>query len=464
MQNVVFEPHPGPQTEALQRSEKEILYGGARGGGKSTAMTAWMVEPNYIENPLYRGLVIRRNYTDLRDWIDNARHMWRYLDVKVVGNPAEFRFPSGAKIRTGHLSDENSWSAFLGHEYHKMGIEELTLIDSEEKYLRLISSARTTVPELKVQIFCTTNPGGPGHHWVRSRWIDDAYNKTFTDPKGNTRIFIPSRIYDNPTLMEVDPGYLDMLESLPDELRSAWLEGSWDTFAGQYFKDFNRDVHVLEPFKIPEGWRRYRCIDYGYTNYFACIWAAVDYDGNVFIYREHYEKEKHLDYHIARIIEFTGDEDIYLTIGDPAMWIRNPQNTNRSDEKLPSMLSISDIMLMKGIPIVKANNDRINGWNNMREYLHWEGDINKKIIKKRPKLFIFENCQNWIRTIPSLSHDKFKVEDVDTKMEDHLADCSRYLLFHIGRPDKPLPAKSWVIRELESLESMDNSNELTIRS
>ena len=103
--------------------------------------------------------------------------------------------------------------------------------------------------------------------------------------------------------MEVDPGYLDMLESLPDELRSAWLEGSWDTFAGQYFKDFNRDVHVLEPFKIPEGWRRYRCIDYGYTNYFACIWAAVDYDGNVFIYREHYEKEKHLDYHIARIIE-----------------------------------------------------------------------------------------------------------------------------------------------------------------
>ena len=94
--NVVFKPHDGPQTEALMRSEKEILFGGARGGGKSTAMTAWMVEPSYIENPLFRGLVIRRNYTDLRDWIDNARNMWRYLNVKVVGNPAEFRFTSGA--------------------------------------------------------------------------------------------------------------------------------------------------------------------------------------------------------------------------------------------------------------------------------------------------------------------------------------------------------------------------------
>jgi phage terminase large subunit len=461
--NVVFQPHPGPQLEALTRSEKEILFGGARGGGKSTAMTAWMVEPHFIENPLYRGLVIRRNYTDLRDWIDNARDMWRYLGVKVVGNPAEFRFPSGAKIRTGHLSDENSWSAFLGHEYHKMGIEELTLIDTEEKYLRLISSARSTIKDLKVQIFCTTNPGGPGHHWVKKRFVDSGFNKTYIDPQGNSRIFIPSKVYDNPTLMETDPGYIQMLKSLPDELRSAWLEGSWDTFAGQYFKDFNRDVHVVEPFEIPKSWRKYIAIDYGYTAPFAVVWGAIDNDGNVFIYREHYEAGKELNYHISKIQELTGDEEIHLTIGDPAMWIRNPQNSNRPDEKMPSMMSISDIMMMKGLIMVKANNERVNGWNNMRGYLHWEGSVVDKTLTKAPKLFIFENCENWIRTIPALSHDKHRVEDIDTRQDDHLADATRYMLFHLGIPDKPVRAKPWVIRELEKLSGGEREGDLTVR-
>lgn len=429
--NIVFQPHPGPQTEALTRSEKEILFGGSRGGGKSTAMTAWMIEPSHINNPLYRGLVIRRNYTDLRDWIDKAKEMYRFLDVKVVGNPAEFRFPSGAKIRTGHLTDQNAWTAFLGHEYHKIGIEELTLIAEEELYLRLISSARSTIPELTPQIFCTTNPGGPGHHWVKTRFVDVAYNETYNDPvTTGTRIFIPSRVYDNPTLMEVDPGYIEMLKGLPDELRRAWLDGDWDIFAGQFFKQWCREEHVIEPFEIPPTWRRYRAVDYGFAAPFACIWAAVDHDGNVYIYREHYEKGKELNHHITRILELSGDEDIFLTICDPAMWIRNPQNSKNLNNKMPSIMSIADIMLFAGIPCVKANNDRINGWNNMREYLHY-------LENKPPKLKIFKNCENVIRTIPTQVHDEHRPEDINTKGEDHIPDAIRYLLMHIGRPDAP---------------------------
>lgn len=449
--NIVFKPHPGPQTQVLQRLEKEILFGGSRGGGKSTAMTAWMVEPSYISNPLYRGLVIRRNYTDLRDWIDKAREMYRYMDVKVVGNPAEFRFPSGAKIRTGHLSDANAVAAFLGHEYQKMGIEELTLINEEEQYLRLISSARSTIPGLKPQIFCTTNPGGPGHNWVKMRFVNNGDNKTYVDSRsGNTRIFIPSRIYDNPTLMETDPGYLEMLKELPDDLRRAWLDGDWDIFAGQFFRSWRNDIHVVEPFEIPDSWRRYRGIDYGFAAPFACLWFTVDFDGNVYLYREHYEADKELNYHIGKILELSGDEKIHLTLADPAMWIRNPQNTKNPYNATPTHLSIADIMLFNGLPCIKANNDRVSGWNNMREYLHWEGETYN--MKKPPKLRVFNTCREVIRTIPMQVHDEHRVEDVNTKGEDHIPDAIRYTLMHLGRPDTPIKPKSDIEKLIDRLD------------
>ena len=107
-EKILWKPHKGAQTLALQQTAKEILFGGSRGGGKTSAGIAWMIEPTYLNHPNYRGLVIRRNYDDLRDWIDRAKLFYRSLGVKVAGNPAEFTFPSGAKIRTGHLADSDA--------------------------------------------------------------------------------------------------------------------------------------------------------------------------------------------------------------------------------------------------------------------------------------------------------------------------------------------------------------------
>ena len=226
-ENILWQPHKGAQTTALQQSSFEILYGGARGGGKTEAGLAWMIEPTYLMNEKYRGLVIRRNYDDLRDWIDRAKMFYRSLGVKVTGNPAEFNFPSGAKIRTGHLADSDATYKYLGHEYHKILIEELTIIPDEENYLRLISTCRSTVKGLEPQVFCTTNPGGAGHMWVKQRFVDVAREREYIDPvTDRTRVFIPSRVYDNPTLMENDPDYVKTLKGLPEELRDAWLEGS----------------------------------------------------------------------------------------------------------------------------------------------------------------------------------------------------------------------------------------------
>jgi len=222
--------HKGPQTRALQRLEFEVLYGGARGGGKTDAGLAWLLYD--IGNPKYRALVIRRNADDLSDWIDRARQMYQGTGAEVVGKPAIIRFPSGAIIRTGHLKDEWAYTKYQWHEYHKILIEELTQIPNEESYMRLISSARSTVDGLKPQIFCTTNPWNIWHIWVKKRFVDVALaGDVYIDPISERgRIFIPAKIEDNPTLMEKDPEYVKYLDSLPEDLRNAWRHGSWDVF------------------------------------------------------------------------------------------------------------------------------------------------------------------------------------------------------------------------------------------
>lgn len=246
--NIIWAPQP-KQEEALVRNEFEILYGGARGGGKTDAGQAWLLYEK--DKPKFRALVIRQNAKDLNDWLDRAKTMYRFTGAEFVGSPMEIRFPSGAKIRTGHLKDENAYTQYQGHEYQKMLIEELTQIPSENLYEKLIASCRSTVEGIDPQVFCTTNPGEIGHTWVKKRWrIEDKANwgKPFlamTAVVGDKiinreRIFIHSKVEDNPKLVEMDPGYVAMLESLSDEnLKKSWREGSWDdpVIPGQIYKD-----------------------------------------------------------------------------------------------------------------------------------------------------------------------------------------------------------------------------------
>jgi hypothetical protein len=233
------------QIEALERTEFEVLFGGARGGGKSDAGMAWLLYD--IDKPLYRALVIRRNADDLRDWVDRATRMFAKVGGEKKGTPAEFHFPSGAVIRTGHLKDDDAFTKYQGHEYHKILIEELTQIAKEQNYLMLIASCRSTVKGIHPQVFATTNPGGAGHKWVKDRFIDVAESgKRFLDEKtGRSRIFIAAKVQDNPYLMEADPDYVHMLDGLPDGLRQAWRDGSWDDVEidGAYYSQQLTFVH-----------------------------------------------------------------------------------------------------------------------------------------------------------------------------------------------------------------------------
>jgi len=193
---------------------------------------AWLLYDK--DNPLYKALVIRKNAQDLSDWVSRARIMYAPTGAEVVGNPPTVRFPSGAFIKTGHLNNEDAYEKYQGHEYQKINVEELTQIPSELSYLKLLSSCRSTVPGIKPQIFASANPGGAGHKWVKKRF---SLNGIPTEPVvtpdasgGRPRVFVPSKIDDNPHLMNNDPGYVSFLDGLPDGLRQQWRDGSWDDF------------------------------------------------------------------------------------------------------------------------------------------------------------------------------------------------------------------------------------------
>lgn len=237
-QKIHWKPQP-KQKIALSSIEDEILYGGARGGGKTDAGQAWLMYD--IDKPRYRALVIRRNATDLDDWIDRAKHMFAPAGGVFTGDT--YTFPSGAKVRTGHLKDDNAYTKYQGHEYQKLLLEEITHIANEANYEKLLGSVRSTIPEITPQVFATTNPDGPGYKWVKRRWsIPDAPVdpiRTRDEKTGRTRVFIPSRVQDNPKLMKTDPGYIKYLESIQDDdLREAWLNGSWGgiSLKGAYYR------------------------------------------------------------------------------------------------------------------------------------------------------------------------------------------------------------------------------------
>ena len=438
MDKVLFKPHPGPQTYALEINDcYELLFGGSRGPGKTLAGVIWLLK--HSSNPNFRGLVIRRTSDDLSDWLDRARKYYAPAGAVVVGKPAVIKFPSGAMIRTGHLKDE-SYQKYQGHEYQRIVLEELTQIPNEESYLKLISSCRSTVDGIDPQVFCTANPGGKGHAWVKERWKigQSPANKAFKDPISERyRIFIPATIDDNPTLKEKDPDYVKFLDSLPDGLRQAWRDGDWDIFAGQYFSDWDPNVHVItEEQAISMGYgqsynSRYVGIDWGYSAPFCALWGEVTHDNKVFMYDELYGTEKHpnewaIDIH-------SRSKDVVMSLGDPSMWAKNPMTWNSPDRPAYTDASIANALIGEPHnPWVKnlqpANNTRVNGWMKIAEMLH---DKKFFVIKGR--------CPNLVRTLPLMVRDEKNPEDVDTTLEDHAMDALRYLVNHLSVPAKPKP-------------------------
>ncbi len=456
--DVLWAPHPGPQTFILSvNGIYEMLFGGSRGGGKTDAGQVWMAKPVFQGFERYRGLVIRRNAKDLADWLNRAKYM--YPGAKITGKPATITWPGGQEIVTGHLKDENAYEQYQGHEYQRMLIEELTQIPYEERFEMLLGSCRSTIPGLQAEFMGTTNPGGPGHMWVKKRWRigeKETWGKPFIIPKDEDsvskgdsfRMFLPANIHDNPTLIQQDPQYLRYLENLHEPLRSAWLRGDWDVFAGQFFLEWEPKRHVISleqakalGFGRPNN-KRFGGIDWGFAAPFCMLWAEATHDNKVIHYRELYGKERYPWQWGEDIQKIMANEPLDAVFGDPSMWIRNPLSWKSDATPMYSTRSIGHC-LSSFIPgLVPANNARVSGWQNMAQLM--TGEV--------PNYYIIAGtCPNLERTIPVMIRDEKNVEDLDTDLEDHPVDADRYLLSHITAPVATPAEKPLLQRQIDEL-------------
>lgn len=445
---IPYKPQPRQSKYHQAKEIDELLYGGAAGGGKSEA-TIWDALKYATQHPGSRQIIFRRTFPDLqRSIIMRTLQVYPKELCKYNQSKHEWIFVNGSVIELAYWDNDSNYMNYQGAEYDVIRWEELTQFE-ERWYTYMLSRLRGSKPYPRA-VKSTTNPGGVGHSWVKRRFIDigppeQVHDMQEYDDNGNPlhwpdgmpnsgepiirrRIFIPANVFDNKALVDNDPGYVARLMSLPDAERKQLLEGDWDTFAGQYFGEFSRSIHVVEPFQIPREWKRYRAMDEGYNDPFVCLWFAVEpKSGDAYLYRELSQSKLITSEQITAVKRLSPvDEEYVYNVADTSFW-----NKSKVENVTPA-----DIFARMGITLSQAKKERVNGWKRMREWLHphdaMDGATGKRY--KHSKLKIFNTCIKTIEAIPSMVHDDKHPEDVAAHPLDHIPDAIRYWCMSMPMP------------------------------
>ena len=411
MAEIVITPNE-KQRLFFESTARYTAYGGARGGGKSWAMRMKMVllAVNY---PGINILLLRRTLGELRE--NHILPLQKLLlgIAEYRESQKEFRFGNGSRIKLGYCDAESDVLQYQGQSYEVIGLEEATHFTFFQ--FQCLTECNRASGSMNVafmpRMFLTANPGGVGHDWFKRLFVDCKYHG---NEKAENYAFIRSLVFDNEFIMKNNPEYVETLMALPEKRRAAMLYGDWDSFEGAFFPEFCKDVHVCRPFDIPAHWQRFRSLDYG-LDMTACLWLAVSPKNRIFVYRELYEPGLLLSEAADRIRRATPKgEIIRYTVASPDLW-------NRRQESGKSGAEIMNAAGLTGLK--KANNERINGWRVVREYLKDGEDGNSPLC-------IFDCCNNLTRCMPLLRFDENVKEDAAGTPHEitHAPEALRYAL------------------------------------
>jgi hypothetical protein len=435
--NVLWSPNPGPQTDLVTCPVFEVFYGGARGGGKTEGSIGdWLLHAEaYGENA--SGVFFRRTLIQLDDVIKRTKRYFSKVGAKYSEQKKEWTFPNGARLKFRYIERDSDAEQYQGHEYTRVYVEEVTNFPTPVPIMLLLGTVRSS-SGVPCGIRLTGNPGGPGHNWVKKRYIDPA-------PAGYTilkekapipeafggsdveleRVFIPSQLRDNPQLMKNDPMYVGRLASTGSaQLVRAWLTGDWTIALGAYFTQFDQRKHVLPVSMakyIPPWCTRFVAFDWGYAKPFSVGWYAVS-DGTFGLprgalikYREWYgstgRANEGLKLTAAEVatgirIREANDPTMSYRVADPAIFIKD------GGPSIGETMAIHDVMFRR------ADNRRLSGWNQVRQQLVGANGV--------PNFYVLDCCVDTIRTLEAVPADSDNPDDVDTDSEDHAADETRY--------------------------------------
>lgn len=435
-----WQPKQWQINELIENSKAtHIGFGGSRGGSKSHTARQVMLTRR-LKYPLTDGLVIRRTFKEV--YANVIKPMFRQWPVTRTwyrqtseGYPT-MTLPNGSKIVFGYAEHKEDIYDFQGDEFADVDVEEATHFSEEE--LRFLDTCRRwTGSDIVPKTLWTMNPGNVGHDYVKRVMVDRQFQEN-EDPEDYK--FVQAYGWDNVEwcrralrqdgLTQKDyytwtdkqrfqyfvtrSDYGKTLWALPEQERDAHLFGDWESFVGQFFREFSKRLHVCKPFRIPDYWERFASFDWGFKSPACMLWHAVSPDGQVFTYREMYVTGKDTPWLARRAVELTGNEKLRYKVCDPSC-----NDASRGP-------SIMEVMATNGWGMTEAENNRRSGWARCRQYLSFDQDPETAEITRAPMWQVFETCANLVRTLPALVHDEHDPEDVDTKGEDHAPDAWRY--------------------------------------
>lgn len=400
----------------------EVVYGGAKGGGKSCALVMECLA-YALEHAGANMYIFRETYDDLeaniiREWKEKVpKELYSYNESKHQAT-----IINGTSVKFRYIRNFSDAEGYQGRSMDWIGVDELT--KHEKRSIQVLLSCLRSPKGFPPRFRATCNPGGIGHGWVKSDYIEATnYGAFITNCPitNNTRQFIPAKVFDNTVLMENDPNYVKRLENLPETQRRAFLYGDWDIFEGQYFKEFKREIHVVPYYEPPQEWRRYFVMDYGLDK-LAGYWIAQNSQGKCIVYKEVFESDLIISDAAKRIKDMTlSNERIFQYLAPPDLWNRR-QETGKS---------AAEIFQENGLYLNKTDNNRVQGWLDLKEWLKPYEDEQGVLTAN---LQFTDNCTNLIRCISQISASERNPNDVATEPHEltHAPDAIRG--FVRGRP------------------------------